>query len=251
MLIAPGVQAQHASGELSLEPSANHQVTLEAQNSILSAAEAVSLDLTHRIISPIVWVNNRVSQAAGTLPALMAANGALLGTAIAVPIQSTALAANHLAAAGAGTLVTVPISVVSGGSAGLLGAMESAREFYHSSLRPTLHTAYQTLVPASPLPVLVRPAAVLGGAGSVVGGMALGVVSSSVHSVAEGVQSLGGQLAGAGEGIAQWGDALVLWSAEEPEAEEAQEALEPKKPEDQEAEMKKPEDQVPQQQQQQ
>lgn len=252
MLIAPGVQAQHASGELSLEPSANHQVTLEAQNSILSAAEAVSLDLTHRIISPIVWVNNRVSQAAGTLPALMAANGALLGTAIAVPIQSTALAANHLAAAGAGTLVTVPISVVSGGSAGLLGAMESAREFYHSSLRPTLHTAYQTLVPASPLPVLVRPAAVLGGAGSVVGGMALGVVSSSVHSVAEGVQSLGGQLAGAGEGIAQWGDALVLWSAAEPEAQEAQEALEPKKPEDQEAEKeKKPEDQVPQQQQQQ
>lgn len=254
MLIAPGVQAQHASGELSLEPSANHQVTLEAQNSILSAAEAVSLDLTHRIISPIVWVNNRVSQAAGTLPALMAANGALLGTAIAVPIQSTALAANHLAAAGAGTLVTVPISVVSGGSAGLLGAMESAREFYHSSLRPTLHTAYQTLVPASPLPVLVRPAAVLGGAGSVVGGMALGVVSSSVHSVAEGVQSLGGQLAGAGEGIAQWGDALVLWSAAEGEPEaEAQEALEPKKPEDQEEaekETKKPEDQVPQQQQQ-
>ncbi|KAH9409324.1 hypothetical protein TYRP_010327 [Tyrophagus putrescentiae] len=237
MLIAPGVQAQHASGELSLEPSANHQVTLEAQNSILSAAEAVSLDLTHRIISPIVWVNNRVSQAAGTLPALMAANGALLGTAIAVPIQSTALAANHLAAAGAGTLVT------------------SAREFYHSSLRPTLHTAYQTLVPASPLPVLVRPAAVLGGAGSVVGGMALGVVSSSVHSVAEGVQSLGGQLAGAGEGIAQWGDALVLWSAAEGEPEaEAQEALEPKKPEDQEEaekETKKPEDQVPQQQQQQ
>lgn len=243
MLIAPGVQAQHASGELSLEPSANHQVTLEAQNSILSAAEAVSLDLTHRIISPIVWVNNRVSQAAGTLPALMAANGALLGTAIAVPIQSTALAANHLVAAGAGTLVTVPISVVSGGSAGLLGAMESAREFYHSSLRPTLHTAYQTLVPASPLPVLVRPAAVLGGAGSVVGGMALGVVSSSVHSVAEGVQSLGGQLAGAGEGIAQWGDALVLWSAE-PEVQET----ETKKPEDQE---EKPEDQVPQQQQQQ
>ncbi len=65
------------------------------------------------------------------------------------------------------------------------------------------------------------------------------------------MQSLGGQLAGAGEGIAQWGDALVLWSAE-PEA-EAQEALEPKKPEDQEAEKetKKPEDQVLQQQQQQ
>lgn len=210
--IAAGVSSDHASGDLSLAASANHQNTLNAQNSILSAAEALSMDVTHRIISPFVWVNNRVSQAAGTLPAIMAANGALLGTAIAVPIQTGALAANHLAAAATGTLVTVPISLVSGGGAGLLGALESAREFYHTSVRPTLHSAYEYL-PGSPLPVFVRPAAVIGGAQAVVGGMALGVVSNSVHSVAEGVESLGDRLAGAGEGIAQWGDSLVLWAA--------------------------------------
>src|SRR5699024_3339630 len=97
-------------GDISLNSTANHAMTLNAQNDVIQAGQSLSLGITNALISPLTFVNNKISQAVSTLPALMAANGALLGTAIATPIQLGTLAANNVAAGVTGTLVSIPIS---------------------------------------------------------------------------------------------------------------------------------------------
>lgn len=68
--------AGHHSSTFSLDPEANHQVTVNKQTDILAMGHSLSLDITNTLISPFTFVNNKVSQAASTLPAFMATNGA-------------------------------------------------------------------------------------------------------------------------------------------------------------------------------
>lgn len=194
------------SNHFSLDAEANHQITIDKQNQILSLGQSLSLGITNGLISPFVFVNNQISQAASALPSLMAANGAMLGTAIATPIQMGTLAANNIIAGVTGTLVSIPISLVSGGTAQVIGVVETGRHIYTSKVVPMS----QRLRPN--MTSLIRPLAIVGGANSVLGGIALGTIANGAKRIGQGVEYFGSSLLSAGQGIAGFGSGLSNWS---------------------------------------
>ena len=201
----PPAASSSGDGDISLNSTANHAMTLSAQNDVIAAGQSLSLGITNALIKPLVFVNNAIAQGASTLPALMAANGAMLGTAIATPIQLGTLAANNVAAGVTGTLVSIPISIATGGTAQLIGVVETGRELYHGKVAALTQAIQQNL------PAVIRPAAIIGGANAVVGGIALSAVSSGMARVGQGVQHLGSTLNNVGQGLAGVGDQLVMW----------------------------------------
>lgn len=110
----------------------SHLKAIERQNAIMKQGEAVSMGITQTLLTPLFAFNNRISQAAATLPGLFSAQGAALGSAIAAPIQFTTMAANGLASGITGTLVSIPVSMATVGIAQAAGALESGRQFYQT-----------------------------------------------------------------------------------------------------------------------
>ena len=130
----------------------------------------------------------------------------VLGTAIATPIQLGTLAANNLAAGITGTLVSIPISLVSGGTAQLIGLVESGRQIYNGHLADFTEAVQRNITGA-----LMRPLAVVGGTNSLLSGIALGTLANGTKRVGEGVQIIGSTLTNAGQGIVNTGSKLSGW----------------------------------------
>ena len=81
---------------------------------ILDAGKHLSEAITAKIVGPVVIFNSKVAAAAGALPPMLAAKGAIIGSAIATPIEIGAVAGSSIVSGITGKLVAVPISVATG-----------------------------------------------------------------------------------------------------------------------------------------
>lgn len=119
-----------------------------------------------------------------------------LGTAIATPIQMGALAANSFVTGFTGTLVSVPISLVSGGTAQLVGLLVSGKQ----ALQHTLGREE-----------ILQPLAVVAGSNSILAGIGLNYLSSGIKTAGQRVEQLGLSVTSAGQNIKHFGSVLVGW----------------------------------------
>lgn len=202
--------------DVSLNSEANHLTTIDRQNSAFKIGQSLSLGITNAITRPLTLFNNHVSSAAGALPGLFAAGGAgkwpfdfrppssnsvslyslALGTAIATPIQMGALAANSFVTGATGTLVSVPISLVSGGTAQLVGLLYSGRQFLQSAMGSQ---------------EVLQPLAVVAGTNSILAGVGANYLGSGLKLTGQQVEQFGLSVSSAGQQVKHYGSALLGW----------------------------------------
>lgn len=107
---------------------------MQKQTIILNAGKHLSEAITAKIVGPVVIFNSKVAAAAGALPPMLAAKGAVIGSAIATPIEIGAVAGSSIVSGVTGKLVAVPISVATGAVAKLVGAAENGRQIWNFNI---------------------------------------------------------------------------------------------------------------------
>lgn len=190
------------SADTSLHHEVNHNLAIEQQNRILNAGQQISLGITKTLLRPFTLVNNGISAAASALPGIMAAQGAAFGAVIAAPIQFGALTANTLASGFTGALVSVPVSIITGGRAQLAGLAETGRQLLHTDIPQRLLDQGQ---------VIMKPVALVAGSNSILAGMGVGLLSSGVKNVGQGVERVGLHLTHHGNNVQNAGQRLMGW----------------------------------------
>lgn len=121
---------------------------------------------------------------------------------VAAPMQLGALAANSIASGVTGTMVSVPISVVSGGTAQLVGLIESGRQLLNTNL---------PLIMLQNSKVVMRPMALMTGSSSVLSGLGLSLVGQGVKTVGNGIERFGFNMASTGNNVKNYGQNLIGW----------------------------------------
>ena len=117
--------------EALVEPSAR---PLNQQTVILNGGKKLAEGLTAKIVGPIVIFNSKVASAAGALPPLLAAKGAIIGSAIATPIEIGAVAGSSIASSVTGKLVAIPITLAAGAAAKFVDAAERGEQVVRFNL---------------------------------------------------------------------------------------------------------------------
>nr|XP_027205135.1 uncharacterized protein LOC113798755 [Dermatophagoides pteronyssinus] len=198
--------------ELEMTPDVNHALTIDHQNIVINLGQSLSSGITNAIVRPITFFNNLIGSAAGSLPGLFAANGAALGTAIATPIQLGTLAANAAISGITGTVVSVPISLASGGVAQLVGMVGTGRQLWHSTIGsdPKNSTFWQNGE------LWLQPLAVVTGANSILAGVSLNALSQGVKNLGWGIERFGVSLSNTGKNAKQMGSVLIGWANGKP-----------------------------------
>lgn len=197
---------------LSLTPDVNHALTIDHQNTVINMGQSLSMGITNAITRPLTFLNNLIGSAAGSLPGIFAANGAALGTAIATPIQLGTLAANAAISGITGTVVSVPISLASGGAAQLVGLVGTGRQLWHSTIGSDPAT--------SPFwangELWLQPLALVTGANSIMAGISLQALSQGVKNLGLGIERFGVSLTDTGKHAKHLGSILVGWANGKP-----------------------------------
>ena len=133
-------------------------------NRFLRKSEKLATKLTKIATSPVVFVASKVNFMASKLPNELAAKGALLGSAIATPIQALSTLISGVNSALVGKLVTVPIALgakVGAGFIAMNNEMHNAKVYLKRKMSHLRNKFGQTL--------LLQPIGVLKGAKSSVG----------------------------------------------------------------------------------
>ena len=135
-----------------------------------------------------------------------------LGTAIATPIQLGTLAANAAISGITGTVVSVPISLASGGVAQLVGMVGTGRQLWHSTIGsdPKNSTFWQNGE------LWLQPLAVVTGANSILAGVSLNALSQGVKNLGWGIERFGVSLSNTGKNAKQMGSVLIGWANGKP-----------------------------------
>lgn len=120
-----------------LNPSSNDKPVerpLKKKTDILNAGKRLSEAITAKIVGPVVIFNSKVAGTVAALPPLLAAKGAVIGAAIATPIEVGAVAASSITSQVTGKLVAIPISLASGAVAKLVGVVETGKGVWNDSV---------------------------------------------------------------------------------------------------------------------
>lgn len=195
---------------LVMKPDVNHALTIDHQNSVINVGQSLSMGITNAIVRPLTFFNNLIGSAAGSLPGLFAANGAALGTAIATPIQMATLATNAAISGITGTIVSIPISLASGGVAQLVGLVGTGRQILAASTSMEVSEPSSTSTTYGQL--FLQPLAILTGANSILAGVSLNVLSQSVKSLGLGIEQFGVSLTNTGKNAKYLGSVLIGWA---------------------------------------
>lgn len=197
---------------LEMTPDVNHALTIDHQNIVINLGQSLSSGITNAIVRPLTFFNNLIGSAAGSLPGLFAANGAALGTAIATPIQLGTLAANAAISGITGTVVSIPISLASGGAAQLVGLIGTGRQLWHSTLGsdPNNSTFWQNGE------LWLQPLAVVTGTNSILAGVGLNALSQGVKNLGWSIERFGVSLSNTGKNAKQFGSVLIGWANGKP-----------------------------------
>ena len=135
-----------------------------------------------------------------------------LGTAIATPIQLGTLAANAAISGITGTVVSIPISLASGGAAQLVGLIGTGRQLWHSTLGsdPNNSTFWQNGQ------LWLQPLAVVTGTNSILAGVGLNALSQGVKNLGWSIERFGVSLSNTGKNAKQFGSVLIGWANGKP-----------------------------------
>ena len=141
----------------------------EKQTIILSNGKHLAEAITAKIVGPVVIFNSKVAAAAGALPPLLAAKGAIIGSAIATPIEIGAVAGSSIISGVTGKLVAVPISVATGAVAKFVGAAERGQQIWKFNLEHGGEIMKDGLIKMGH--IILKPIAVVVGAQTALTGM--------------------------------------------------------------------------------
>jgi len=172
-----------------------------------------------KLAAPFVLLNSKIAAGAGALPPLLAAKGALLGSAIATPITVGASIASGIASGVSGAVVSVPIAIVTGVKAKASELASSFQSQVHTgevvlqqgaaNLQSGIDAAKGAAVSVGH--ILLRPIAVVAGAKTAIGGAALGLVGEGVKAVGTKVSAIGAGISGAGAATKGIGGKWLGW----------------------------------------
>ena len=135
---------------------------LKTQTFILSTGKHLSEAITAGIVGPIVLFNSKVAAAAGALPPMLAAKGAIIGAAIATPIEVGAVAGSSIASGVTGKLVAIPISVAAGAAAKFVDAAEEGQHIWDFNVLHSGEILKNGLIKLGH--IIFKPIFVIGGA---------------------------------------------------------------------------------------
>lgn len=125
-----------------------------------------------------------------------------LGAVIAAPVQFGTMAANTVASGVTGTLVSIPVSLVAGGTAHLAGLAETGRQILNSDIPQRFLDQGQ---------VIMKPVALVAGSNSILAGVGIGLLSSGVKNLGQGVERVGLHLTHHGNNVKNAGSRLTGW----------------------------------------
>lgn len=164
---------------------------LQKQTIILNAGKVLSEGLTAKIVGPIVIFNSKVASAAGALPPLLAAKGAIIGSAIATPIEIGAVAGSSIASSVTGKLVAVPITLAAGAAAKFIDAAERGQEVVKFNLEHGGEILRDGLIRIGQ--VILKPIAIVVGAQTAITGIDphLNSYLTAITLQAQALESLG------------------------------------------------------------
>jgi len=172
-----------------------HEV-LEKQTIILSNGKHLAEAITAKIVGPVVIFNSKVAAAAGALPPLLAAKGAIIGSAIATPIEIGAVAGSSIISGVTGKLVAVPISVATGAVAKFVGAAEKGQQIWRFNLEHGGEIMKDGLIKMGH--IILKPIAVVVGAQTALTGAGLGVAGTGIKGVGVGMEVVGAKMIATG-----------------------------------------------------
>jgi len=152
--------------------------------------------ITAKIVGPVVLFNSKLAAAAGALPALMAAKGAVIGASIATPIEIGAVATSSLASGVTAKLVAIPVSLISKTSTKLAAAAKVGKKVVALKALAIKKGAKLAKKGAITLGhMLLRPIAIIAGTKSALAGAGLGIAGSGIKLAGLGLQAAGSKIA--------------------------------------------------------
>lgn len=185
---------------------------LSKQAAILEGGKKLSEAITAKIVGPIVIFNSKVAAAAGALPPLLAAKGAVIGSAIATPIEVGAVAGSSIASGVTGKLVAVPISMAAGAAAKFVGAVETGKEIWNEKVVNGAQLLKNGAIKLGHM--MLKPVAVIVGANTALAGAGLGVAGAGIKGVGVGMEVAGGKMAATGLKAKGIGALMIGWALE-------------------------------------
>jgi len=177
------------------------------QQKILDAGKLLSEAITAKIVGPVVIFNSKVAAAAGALPPMLAAKGAIIGSAIATPIEIGAVAGSSIASGVTGKLVAIPISVVTGAVAKGVGSIERGRQIWNFNLEHGGEILKDGLIRVGH--IILKPIAVVVGAQTALTGAGVGITGAGIKGVGVGIETVGAKMVGTGLAAKALGATLI------------------------------------------
>jgi len=167
----------------------------------------ISEAITAKIVGPIVLFNSKVAAAAGALPPLLAAKGAMFGSAIATPIHIGAVASSALVSGVTGKLVSVPIAVGTGAMAKLKSAAKSGEQIWNFNLEHGGEVLKNGLIKIGH--IVLKPVAVVFGAQTALTGAGVGIAGTGIKGVGVGMEVIGAKMFASGLAAKGLGHRLI------------------------------------------
>lgn len=156
---------------------------------ILNAGKHLSEAITAKIVGPVVIFNSKVAAAAGALPPMLAAKGAVIGSAIATPIEIGAVVGSSIVSGVTGKLVALPISVATGAVAKFVGAAENGRHIWNFSAEHGKEIFKDGVIKLGH--IILKPIAIIVGAQTALNGVGLGIAGTGIKGVGVGMEAVG------------------------------------------------------------
>jgi len=169
---------------------------LQRQTFILNSGKHLSEAITAKIVGPVVLFNSKVAAAAGALPPMLAAKGAVIGSAISTPIQIGAVAGSSIVSGVTGKLVSVPIAVGTGAVAKFVSAAEEGKQIWEFNVQHGGEVLKNGLIKLGHL--VLKPVAVVVGAKTALTGAGVGLFGTGVKTVGVGMEAVGAKMVSSG-----------------------------------------------------
>jgi len=180
----------------------------QKQTFILNSGQRLSEAITAKIVGPIVVFNGKVAAAAGALPPLLAAKGAVIGSAIATPIEIVAVAGSSIASGVTGKLVAIPISVAAGAAAKFVDAAETGQLIWDFNVKHGGQILKNGLIKLGH--IILKPIFVIGGAKTALTGAGFGIAGTGIKGVGLGMKKVGAKMVVTGLKAKALGHRLIV-----------------------------------------
>jgi len=166
------------------------------QTTIINGGKHLSEAITAKIVGPVVLFNSKVAAAAGALPPMLAAKGAVIGSMISTPIEVAAVAGSSVVSGVTGKLVAVPISLGAGAMAKFVTAAEEGKQIWDFNVEHGGEVFKNGLIRLGHL--VLKPVAVVVGAKTALTGAGVGLFGTGVKSVGVGMEAVGAKMVSSG-----------------------------------------------------